>query len=358
MTQHRREAIPEKEFPLNVATDTTSFREADIRPDHLKQREAELFADDVARLVRHKHAFAHVACPACDTNEPDFAFEKFDMTFVRCAACQTMYVNPRPTPEILDDYYSNSTYYTFWNDYVFPASEQTRREKIFRPRAERTAAICHRLGVATTTFLEVGAGFGTFCEELQSKNMFKKIIAIEPTPSLAETCRQRGIETIQEPIERVSPDRYKMDVVASFEVIEHLFSPADFIRRCYRLLAPGGLLILTCPNVKGFDIQVLGNISDSIDPEHLNYFHPESLSDLVTRNGFQVEEVSTPGKLDAELVRNKHLSGLFDLGDHPFLHQLLIERWERVGDRFQDFLVNTGLSSHLWLVARKTSTQV
>lgn len=343
---------------MSTVTEREGFRETDIRPEHLKDREEELYAQDLAKLLNRKHEFVEVPCPACDRREHTFAFEKYDMNFVSCDACATMYVNPRPTPEILDDYYANSTYYTYWNDYVFPASEKTRREKIFRPRAERSAEICQRLGVATSCFLDVGAGFGTFCEELKNQGLFDRVVAVEPTPSLAETCRQKGVETIEQPIEHLATDQYQADVISSFEVIEHLFSPSEFIRKCHQLLTPNGLLILTCPNVKGFDIQTLMQASDSVEPEHLNYFHPESLAELVVRHGFELEEVSTPGRLDAELVRNKHLAGHFDLAAHPVLHQILIERWDDCGAAFQNFLSDNGLSSHMWLVARKsTSTQ-
>ena len=336
-----------------MVVEEITFHESDIRPEQFKDQEAKLFAEDLSGLLEHRDAFVHVACPACAMDDCDFAFDKYGVDFVRCLACETMYVNPRPTSEMLDYYYSTSRYYKFWNDFVFPASEETRREKIFRPRVEKMVEICRRLGVGNEKFLEVGAGFGTFCEELQHQAIFENILALEPTPSLAETCRLRGIETIQKPIERITPDYCQVDVIASFEVIEHLFSPAKFISQCFRLLAPGGLLILTCPNAKGFDIRLLNEVSDSVEPEHLNYFHPQSLSNLVEANGFVVEEVSTPGRLDAELVRKKHLDGLFGLEKYPFLHQLLTDQWDQAGALFQTFLAESGLSSHLWLVARK-----
>ena len=38
------------------------------------------------------------------------------------------------------------------------------------------------------------------------------------------------------------------ELVVSFETIEHLRSPAVFIRECHRVLAPGGQLIISTPN--------------------------------------------------------------------------------------------------------------
>ena len=63
----------------------------------------------------------------------------------------------------------------------------------------------------------------------------------------------------------------------------------------------------------GFDIRLLKNKSDTIDHEHLNYFNPFSMSLLLKNCGYRVLEIFTPGKLDAELVRKKILSGDFVL---------------------------------------------
>ena len=57
---------------------------------------------------------------------------------------------------------------------------------------------------------------------------------------------------------------------------------------------------------------------------------------------------------DAELVRKKILAGELDVSGRPFLEDVLIRRWDELGAGFQDFLAANGLSSHLWIVARKS----
>jgi len=330
-----------------------TLRENEIRPDGLIEDQAKFAAADIRRLLQHKDDFVHVPCPACGGEDAHKTFEKYELTYVVCLGCGTMYVNPRPTPAILEMYYAASETYWYWNKYMFPASQEARREKIFRPRAERISDICRRNNIENGTLLEVGAGFGTFCEEVQHLGIFRRVVAVEPTPDLADTCRRKGLEVVEKPIEQVRFERDTFDVVASFEVIEHLFSPRDFLLSCADVLSPGGLLVITCPNVRGFDIVVLQELSKTVDIEHLNYFHPISLSHLVTQCGFETVEVLTPGKLDAELVRKKILTGERDVSSQPFLKQVLIDEWERVGDSFQRFLADNMLSSHMWLVARK-----
>jgi 2-polyprenyl-3-methyl-5-hydroxy-6-metoxy-1,4-benzoquinol methylase len=330
----------------------SALKETEIRPDHLMEGQAERFANDIRRMLRRRDEFVSVPCPACAANVSEPAFRKYELEYVRCAECATLYINPRPSLAVLAEYYAKSENYAYWNKYIFPASEKARREKIFKPRVARVLEICRRYGIGGDVLLEVGAGFGIFCEEMTKAAAFKRIIGVEPTPELARTCRERGLEIVEQPIEEVRLDT-AVDVVASFEVIEHLFSPRDFILQSRALLKDNGLLVLTCPNGQGFDVEVLQAVSDTVDVEHLNYFNPRSLSRLVETCGFEVLEVSTPGKLDAELVRKKAVSGQFDLNAIPFLRQVLLERWDELGGDFQEFLAAHGLSSHMWLVAKR-----
>jgi len=333
--------------------DIGSFSPSDISPVELDPGQAERFAADIKMLLGYKSRFVSVPCPACGSGVSRKAFEKYGLNYVVCSECETMYVNPRPGQKILDAYYLQSENYCYWNKYIFPATENVRRNKIFRPRVERLIDICKRYGVRRDILVEIGSGFGTFCEEVKRTGFFGRVIGVEPTPDLARTCRQKGIEVLEKPVEQVFFDDNTVGVIAAFEVIEHLFCPRDFLKKCYSMLAHDGALILTCPNVKGFDIAVLQAVSDAVDVEHLNYFHPDSLSGLLAECGFEVVEISTPGRLDAERVRNAVLKNEFDLAPHRFLKQILIDKWDNVGMDFQRFLADNKLSSHMWIAARK-----
>lgn len=332
------------------------LRETEIRPDDLMAGQAARYEADVRWLNDRRDSFVSVACPVCDASEADPTWVKAGMTYVTCRSCETVYTNPRPDSALLTEFYRSSENYEYWNRVIFPASEGARRSKIFRPRAQRTVQIAHSHGKRGGRLLDVGAGFGTFCEEVLKLEAFDRVIAVEPEPHLAETCRQKGLEVIEAPIEDVDLEGMQVDVVTNFEVIEHLFSPTAFVRRCAEIIQPGGLFVVTCPNVRGFDFTVLGSGATGVDIEHLNYMHPDSLAGLLQRTGFEVVERLTPGRLDAELVRKKALQGDLDLTDQPFLRRVLIDDWGRCGDAFQAFLADNELSSNMWLVGRRGST--
>jgi len=330
------------------------MKEDEIRAPELLEEHDKLYLKDMDSLASKSKDFVKVTCPACNADEYGKEFDKFGFNFDRCKKCNTLFVNPRASLEILNDYYNTSTYYKFWAEKIFPASEKARREKIFAPRVDRIIELCGLNNIAMNCLIEVGAGFGTFCQELKSRNLFKRIIAIESVPDLADKCKEHGLEeVIESGIENISLEEESADVIVSFEVIEHLFSPYDFLIKCQKLLKPGGLLVLTCPNVSGFDLTILREKTHTFDGEHINYFNPYSLGLLLKRCGFDVIETKTPGKLDAEIVRKKILNKEFDVSEQPFLKEVLIDRWEEVGSNFQEFLADNMLSSHLLIVGKK-----
>jgi SAM-dependent methyltransferase len=170
---------------------------------------------------------------------------------------------------------------------------------------------------------------------------------------MAAACRARGVDVIERRIEDAVGEIGDVSVVCAFEVIEHLFDPRRFLEGVRPLLCSGGLLVLSCPNGEGFDIQMLGAKSLAVDAEHVNLFNPRSLGGLLESVGFELLIAHTPGRLDAEFVRDAALKGEVQLD--PFLQRVLVDEWTTFGWPFQQFLAEHGLSSHMWLAARRTA---
>lgn len=330
---------------------TEPLSESELCPPSLLSGQEEAFARDVDRLRQRAGEFVAVACPACGADEPAPGLEKWGFTWACCPRCRTLYMTPRPSPEVMGAYYAASENYAYWAEHIFPASEASRREKVHRPWLERIAGCCEQYGVPLGTLVEVGPGFGTFAA--LARERFERVVGVEPTPELAAACRERGVDVVERAIEDVADEELPpADVVCAFETIEHLFDPRVFLEHAARIVRPGGLLVVSCPNGLGFDIAELGATSLAVDPEHVNLFNPKSLSLLVASCGFEVLAATTPGRLDAEFVHDAVLEGRHEL-TAPFLRRVLVDEWERLGRPFQQFLAEHGLSSHLWLVARR-----
>lgn len=331
----------------------TPLSEKELCPEDLLSGQEAAFARDIARLHLRSSEFVEVDCPTCQSRSRRPIFKKYGFSFQSCRDCATIYMSPRPSPTVLSDYYAHSENYDYWAKFIFPASEASRREKICKPWLERVVGICDRHGIDRGVLLEVGPGFGTFASVATESGAFRKVLAVEPTPEMAQACRSRGVEVIEARIEAVDPNIAEADVIVAFEVIEHIFDPGVFLKQCAKLLKPGGLLVVSCPNGLGFDIATLQEKALAVDAEHVNLMNPASLSHLMANCEFDVLEATTPGRLDAEFVREAVLAGQFSLDSESFLKRVLIDEWERLGWPFQQFLAAHGLSSHMWVAARR-----
>jgi SAM-dependent methyltransferase len=73
------------------------------------------------------------------------------------------------------------------------------------------------------------------------------------------------------------------DVVASLQVIEHLWDQPAFLAECRRVLRPAGTLLLSTPNRLTFSP---GNAA--ANPYHARELSPEELVELIESAGFEV----------------------------------------------------------------------
>lgn len=333
------------------------MKEIEIRSDDELEYRWSLYRLDQADLIENSASFVEVSCPACESVSSSEYYKRDGFTFKVCTFCDTVYVSPRPTLEMLLKHYRNSRAEKYFNEQVYPKTEQGRVNHLIRPRIDKIISFCRKYKVACGTLIDVGAGYGTFCAEISKLQLFENVIAIEPDPSPAQICSAKGIKVIKDFIENVS-HHCNADVVTSFESIEHVFNPKRYISSISNIMKTGGLLVITTPNIKGFDLLTLKSKSDNTTaPDHLNYFHPESLSLLLRSCGFEVLEIETPGKLDVELVRKKVLEGVVTLVDQPFLQKIVIDEYDKYGSSFQEWLANNKLSSHLWVICQKVSIQ-
>jgi 2-polyprenyl-3-methyl-5-hydroxy-6-metoxy-1,4-benzoquinol methylase/ribosomal protein S27E len=329
-----------------------SINENDIRPKDLMVGQKNAMNADIEWLKNMSINFIKVNCPACGSNNTKTLYKKYSLNHLVCKKCLTQYVSPRPTKTILKDFYKNSVNYAYWAKYIFSASADIRKEKIFKPRALFLKENINSKKL-NGTLLEIGAAYGYFCEEIKKLNLFTKIIGIEPTPDLANVLRSKKIDVIEKSYEDAVIED-SVDVIVNFEVIEHLFSPKEFLEWCYRKLNPGGCLYLTCPNIGGFETTALSEKSDNVDHEHLNLFNTISIKKLVKSVGFEKVMVKTPGILDYDIVKQAYLSNKInkkELG--PFITKLIEDNDRDSEIKFQEYLVKSNSSSHMMCLAYK-----
>ncbi|MFH1575607.1 MAG: class I SAM-dependent methyltransferase [Candidatus Nealsonbacteria bacterium] len=326
------------------------MREEDIRKREKFNRYLELVEKDARKIFADKQRFLEVACPACGGENLNPQFEKIGFNYVLCENCQTLFVNPRPGAEELNEFYINSESTSFWVEEFFKPVAEIRREKIFRPRAE---FVRDKFSFSAPKIVgDIGAGFGIFLEELSKLWPSAKMTAIEPSSEMSEICRQKGLEVMPCTLEEVDCKNNQFDLLTAFELFEHLHNPGKFLEKIRALLRPGGHLLLTTQNGEGFDIKVLWEKSKSIaPPHHLNFFNPDSISFLLKSKGFVVEEVLTPGQLDWDIVEGMYQKeGVFP---GRFWELVAKKASPEAKDKLQSWISENKLSSHMQILCQK-----
>jgi 2-polyprenyl-3-methyl-5-hydroxy-6-metoxy-1,4-benzoquinol methylase len=332
--------------------DRGTMKEADIRPRQLFNRYLELVEHDAGVLLADRADFVAVACPACD-GEGAESFVKHGYQYAECRACGSLFLNPRPTGERMHRFYAEAESVRFWSSEFYRATAESRREAIFRPRARMIAETADRFGVPPRARLaDVGAGYGLFLEEASAIGRFADPLAIEPAESLAAVCRDKGFQVIGKTAEAVAAGEVAADVVTAFEVIEHVNEPLTFLAAVARLTAPRGIAVLTTLTASGFDIQVLWDAAKCVHPpHHINLMTTQGLTRLVGRAGLELIELTTPGRLDVDIVANT-LDERPDLPVGRFVSGLLASP-SSTRSEFQNFLASNRLSSHVCIVVRR-----
>lgn len=126
--------------------------------------------------------------------------------------------------------------------------------------------------------IEVGCGFGDFVARVK-KEMNIPFEGCEQNPSAVEVAHAKGVSILLEDSESLAtrfPGAY--DVVCSFQVLEHVNQPRNFLKSLCDLVRPGGKLLLGLPNANSF-LKHQFNLFD-LPPHHMTRWTAEVLTRL------------------------------------------------------------------------------
>ena len=324
------------------------MKEEEIRPQKIFDEYLRLAAED-AQVCFDDAPIVNGSCPACAKNGV-FAFSKSCFSYEVCPNCHTLFVNPRPIAKAFTKYYTDSPSTKFWATNFYKATEGARREKLWKPKARMILKTLENYAASSHVLIDIGGGYGLFAEEIK-KLCAQSPIVIEPGPHLAAACRQKSLKVIEKFLEDINPGDLPNSpkVFVSFELFEHLHDPGFFLQQLNNLMSSGDLFIFTTLSGTGVDILALWDESKSVTPpHHLNFFNPFSIVLLLERHGFEDLEVTTPGKLDIDILINNRAS----IKDR-FWKTFATIASNSEKSAWQELIATSGWSSHMMVVCRK-----
>ena len=92
--------------------------------------------------------------------------------------------------------------------------------------------------------LDFGAGYGGMLDILKP---FGSVDAYEVESSAISSCMERGYDRVSNKLEEVFGASDAYDLVTLFDVVEHVENDTELSDSLYRVLKPGGHVIITVP---------------------------------------------------------------------------------------------------------------
>lgn len=143
------------------------------------------------------------------------------------------------------------------------------------------------------TVADIGCGAGAFLDFVSGAA--KEIIAIEPTQAYHSVMKRKGYHTFSYAKDAFIDYAGKIDVITSFDVIEHVNSPQEFISDVYKLLSHGGTAVIGTPTEAPFMRRLLGKDYEKkvlFSTQHLWVLGEKNLRLISNNAGFKDEEIS------------------------------------------------------------------
>lgn len=241
-----------------------------------------------------------VRCTICGETKWDFVRQGRDLyrpqdvtnfKVSRCISCGHVMQTPLPSDDVLREAYSvdYGPYRLVWREPGWPLW------KILRELATWRRMLCLKRYGEGRKLLEVGSGSGDFLYAAHRAGW--DVSAVEYNPNLADTLRtELGLDARAGELRPGLWKEGEFDVIAFWNVFEHLKNPLETLITVSSYLRSGGALFLQIPTLYGIEGgRWFGQYWAQLDlPRHLNFFSRTSLTQLCDRAGMELNVFETP----------------------------------------------------------------
>jgi len=195
---------------------------------------------------------------------------------VECGECGFRYADPLPAPDLVGLY----------ENLVDPdySAGSAGRIQPFRRIVER----CRLLSPGARTLLDVGAGIGLMC--LAAREAGLESAGVEPSAWAVKVAREaHRVDLLQGAFPHPALTGRRFDVITVIDVIEHLQNPMALLREVRDALHPGGLAVITTPDVRSLAPRLLGRRWWHYRVAHVGYFDRKTIARALRGSGLALE---------------------------------------------------------------------
>ncbi len=229
------------------------------------------------------------ACPICKDQATKRSLCKVNLIYntefdlAECPNCDVIYLDPLPTPEQLNVFYSAS-YYNF---------EREREEG----KGMAFARWLQRRRIRGE-FLDVGCATGFFVDGIKRHSQWNVHGTDFSEAAVKYAHDTLGLDVRHGDLSNVGFEDASFDFVNVNNVLEHVLDPVSLLKECRRVIKPDGTFYLSVPNGFNDSLDLIDFYRLEGKPArskngHLFFFPAKTLLWLLDQSGFKIVEKRT-----------------------------------------------------------------
>lgn len=170
--------------------------------------------------------------------------------------------------------------------------------------------------------LDLGCGSGETSGYLKKINRFGWVCGVEGSLAAAEVAKTKLDKVLVGDIEKINFDmpNESLDLILVLDILEHLVDPWTILTKLRALLKPGGIMIVSIPNVRHYSVVIPLLFLDDwrysqeglLDSTHIRFFTKRTAAKMFEGAGFKIEmQDFTGAKRGLGAFLNKTTLGMF-----------------------------------------------
>lgn len=274
---------------------------------------AQVSTNDGVNIQMHRKS----CCPGCRSKNFIFLkkkeYKKVDLIYCICKKCELVFMNPCPTQQWYDWFYSNSfldekkTTTILNNRDIAIDFKQLNKEARW---ATKFLCMLKRANIRVPgggKILEIGCALGLIARILADEYECEPF-GVEPSPAVAKfASNELKVNIIGNSAEDIVKTSERFDLILCSHVLENIVDTRKTINNMKQILKPNGIIIVDTPNLF---------IQRSFGIFHPYVFTVKSLTNVFLQENFSLKYVWRSG-LGKSYFVPRYLTAVFEHSRYP-----------------------------------------
>lgn len=226
-------------------------------------------------------------CVVCTSTDFDVLFSHKNGEMAKCRTCGLVQVVPMPSEAVIKKLYHEDF------EHFAPYLEQLDVHKAYFQK--KISEMRTRIPTSSLhpNFLDIGCAMGVLLQEAKREGM--KVTGVDISDDAVAYCNRFKLNAKAGTVQSLESvlENNSFDIITAFQIIEHERDPLEFMRRVYKLLKKGGLVVLATPNYGGIWRKLMGKRWVGFThPEHVVLLDFSSMRYLLEKSGFRDIKIS------------------------------------------------------------------